>query len=147
MWTTPKTDWIATDYYNVSDYERIRDNILWLKDLADNVVDANTVITKTYTYSVPDLTEMADKDYSDITFASVLNAIEDNFATINTNTHNIEDTRNTFEGNSAFYIYSLLNDIEEKIVTLHDYLLSDMVSMRKTQFTLSNDISQKGVRL
>ena len=147
MWTNAKTDWKSTDFYNISDYERIRDNILWIKQLADSVIDKDTVIAKTYTYNVPTLTNMADKEYSDITYASVLNTVENNFALINANTHEIADERNTFESNGAFYSHIQLNELEEMIQLLHDWLLWDMSGMRKTGFTLANSISQKGVLL
>lgn len=32
-WTTPKTDWEKTDYFNVDDYNRIRGNTEYLNDL------------------------------------------------------------------------------------------------------------------
>lgn len=144
-WVHPKVNWVETDFYNIADYTRIRDNILWIKSLADGVVDEDTVITKSYTYTVPILVSMSDKTYTDITFASVLNSIENNFATINTNTHDLEDTRNTFQANGTFITYTQLNDLESKIQLLHDWLLNDMTGMRKTQFTLANGISQKGV--
>lgn len=33
-WTEPKTDWVATDYFNLSDYQRIAGNLNYLHDLA-----------------------------------------------------------------------------------------------------------------
>lgn len=147
MWTKPKTDWTATDYYNIVDYTRIRDNILWLKKLADNVITPPSVITKSYTYNVPDLIEMPDKTIRDIPYAAVLNAIENNFATINENTHNLTDSRNTFVSNGTFITYIQLNDLESKILLLHDWLLNDMASASNLGFTLANGISQKGIRI
>ena len=147
MWTKPKTDWTANDFYNVEDYTRIRDNILWLKDLADNVLTFPAVITKSYTYDVPDLTPMANKTVHDLPYPSVLNAIENNFATINEYTHDLTDSRNTFVGNGTFITYTQLNDLESKIQLLHDWLLNDMAGASNLGFTLANDISQKGLRV
>lgn len=147
MWTAPKTNWVATDYYNVEDYTRIRDNILWLKYLADNVITSPSVITKSYTYDVPELTEMPDKTIYDIPYSSVLNVIETNFATINENTHDLTDSRNVFVGNGAFITYTQLNDLESQILLLHDWLLNDMSKASNLGFTLANGISQKGIRI
>lgn len=33
-WQTPKTDWTASDYFELSDYERIRGNLLYLQKAA-----------------------------------------------------------------------------------------------------------------
>lgn len=30
--STPKTDWVSTDYYNIEDWERIRDNLTFIND-------------------------------------------------------------------------------------------------------------------
>lgn len=32
-WITPKTDWVSSDYFNVSDYNRIKNNALYLANL------------------------------------------------------------------------------------------------------------------
>ena len=34
MWTTPKTDWSSTDYFNLTDYNRIKNNIAYIRELA-----------------------------------------------------------------------------------------------------------------
>jgi hypothetical protein len=35
-WTEPKTDWVATDYFNLSDYTRITGNLNYIHDLASS---------------------------------------------------------------------------------------------------------------
>lgn len=35
-WTEPKTDWVATDYFNLSDYTRIKNNLNYIHDLASS---------------------------------------------------------------------------------------------------------------
>lgn len=36
MWTTPKVDWKSTDYYNIEDWQRVRNNLehlcTWLRE-------------------------------------------------------------------------------------------------------------------
>ena len=34
MWIEPKTNWVSTDYFNYSDYNRIKNNIAHLRDLS-----------------------------------------------------------------------------------------------------------------
>lgn len=36
-WIEPKTDWVATDYFNATDYNRIKNNIAHLKELTDRL--------------------------------------------------------------------------------------------------------------
>lgn len=40
MWTTPKVDWTALDYYNIEDWQRVRSNLehvyTWLQNLKDS---------------------------------------------------------------------------------------------------------------
>ena len=36
MWQEPKTDWVAEDYFNYSDYNRIKNNIAYLRSLAES---------------------------------------------------------------------------------------------------------------
>lgn len=34
MWQEPKTDWLPTDYFNFEDYNRIKNNISYLREQA-----------------------------------------------------------------------------------------------------------------
>lgn len=36
-WIQPKTDWVATDYFNAEDYNRIKNNIAYLKNFTDDL--------------------------------------------------------------------------------------------------------------
>lgn len=40
-WTTPKTSWWASDYYNLEDAQRIADNICYLLDMARGIYSGN----------------------------------------------------------------------------------------------------------
>lgn len=31
-WHTPKVDWVATDHFNIEDWERVRDNLIFIND-------------------------------------------------------------------------------------------------------------------
>lgn len=36
-WITPKTNWVANDYINIEDFNRIRNNILFLSEMASDL--------------------------------------------------------------------------------------------------------------
>ena len=45
-WIEPKTDWVASDYFNIEDYNRIIGNITHLRTLADELFDKLTEFFK-----------------------------------------------------------------------------------------------------
>ena len=66
-WQQPKTDWNSNDYYNYEDLNRVENNIIAVKDLAEvlrgeiNLREINI-----------------DRDMKSIPFADVLNRVEEN---------------------------------------------------------------------
>lgn len=56
-WTTPVTDWTATDYFNVADWERIHDNALHVNGLITSVLGYSISIV---TISDPTTTTIID---------------------------------------------------------------------------------------
>lgn len=77
MWQEPKTDWTVNDYFNYTDYNRIKNNIAYLREQA----------LKLY-INFP-FTEMGvDKEgYSDFPYAEEFNAMEDNLESLKDNTY------------------------------------------------------------
>lgn len=75
MWQEPKTDWTVNDYFNYTDYNRIKNNIAYLREQA----------LKLY-INFP-FTEMGvDKEgYSDFPYAEEFNAMEDNLESLKNN--------------------------------------------------------------
>ena len=83
-WITPKTDWKAeynpsgeyeADYFNIVDYNRIKNNLVYLRDVGSELF-----------YGLPEITVGADKHYpiagspdfdNDNYFADEINKIED----------------------------------------------------------------------
>lgn len=67
-WTTPKTDWIGTDYFTASDWQRINGNIEYIADALGIsytpllVVDKNTPLTASYCNSY--VTDMLETLYA-----------------------------------------------------------------------------------
>ena len=82
MWTTPKTDWSSTDYFNLTDYNRIKNNIAYIRELALEVfVD----------FPFEDMGN--DKtSYTEYTYADEFTAMEDNLEYIRENTFLFDDS-------------------------------------------------------
>lgn len=82
MWQEPKTDWVAGDYFNISDYNRIKNNIAYLRDLALTV----------YT-NFPFEDMGVDKtSYSQYPYADEFNALENNLESLRQNTFLFDDS-------------------------------------------------------
>lgn len=83
MWQEPKTDWTVNDYFNYTDYNRIKNNIAYLREQA----------LKLY-INFP-FTEMGvDKEgYSDFPYAEEFNAMEDNLESLNIPWHTSDETK------------------------------------------------------
>lgn len=82
MWTTPKTDWSSTDYFNLTDYNRIKNNIAYIRELALEVfVD----------FPFEDMGN--DKtSYTEYPYADEFTAMEDNLEYIRENTFLFDDS-------------------------------------------------------
>ena len=77
MWIDPKTNWVSTDYFNYSDYNRIKNNIAHLRNLS---------LSLYINYQYEDMGD--DKSgYSEFPYADEFNAIEDNLEIIKKNTY------------------------------------------------------------
>ena len=83
-WQTPKTDWHGSineegiyegDYFNVNDFNRIKNNLEYLRELA---------VTMYEKFDILYIGE--DKTVSDYFYAEEINEIEENLAIINENT-------------------------------------------------------------
>lgn len=126
MWITPKIDWKATDYFNIQDYNRIKNNLNHLKDIAAEL------------YKIHSFVDMgADKTYSDYYYADEINLFESNLENINTNTfpRNIGDTA-TFYDNQPFIDYIELNRIEAAIRLIYNGLYGQLIGRRRLKFRL-----------
>lgn len=124
-WTAPKTDWVATDYFNVEDYTRIVGNIEYLKDLANEL------------WGDFDITTMEDKDYTALFYASEMNAIETNLDTINSNSYGFDiGDSTTYTSNGATPLYSEFNRIESASLKIYKTLVAQKNARRHLAFTL-----------
>lgn len=126
MWIEPKTNWKATDYFNIGDYNRIKNNLTHLKDMAAEL------------YEIHSFVDMgADKTYSDYYYADEINLFESNLENINTSTfpRSIGDTA-TFYDNQSLIDYIELNRIEAAIRLIYNGLYGQLIGRRRLKFRL-----------
>lgn len=131
-WITPKTDWTKDSYFNIEDYNRIKNNINYLKDLAGTL------------YLAFAFTSMgADKTYTDIPYASEFNAFESNLENMKKNTYQFYTTsRKTYYDNQVFATSSDLNRIETACLKLYEGFSTQSSNKIRLAFRLGN---MKGV--
>lgn len=76
MWTEPKTDWAITDSFNFADYNRIKNNIAYLRKMALSF------------YSTVPFEDMGDdkNGYNEFPYAEEFNRLEDNLELLRNST-------------------------------------------------------------
>lgn len=121
IWTTPKTDWYGStdaegvyrgDRFNAVDFNRIKNNLEYLRDLAIKLYDEFTITSLG-----------ADRTPRDYFYADEINTLEQNLNTINSKSlkRSYGDTP-TYNDNGNTMDYSELNRLESAILDLYDRL-------------------------
>ena len=137
-WQTPKTDWYGEviegvyvgDRFNAVDYNRIKNNLIYLRDLAITVYESFNIETVSN-----------DKTTADFFYADEINAMERNLDTINNNTLKRNyGTRVTFSANGNTPVYTELNRLESAILDLYGRLSNQSEGRR----TLTFNFGMKG---
>lgn len=108
-WSTPKTDWTASDSFNIGDYNRIKNNLKYLHDESELIYGA---------YGITDMGSDIS-GYTGFWDVAKFNAFENNLQTINE--HMIDSPigqKMTFYPNGVFIGYAELNRIENATLTL-----------------------------
>lgn len=126
-WIAPKTDWVASDYFNVEDYNRIVGNIIYLQYLAKTL------------FAEFDIRGMVEeKTYYSNFYASEMNLIEENIEIINHNTYgfNIGETKE-YRVNEPTPNYDEFNRIESASLRIFNALYGQSVIMQHLAITLS----------
>lgn len=127
-WQTPKTDWYGEevdgvytgDRFNATDYNRIKNNLIFLRELAITMYEPFTIETVSN-----------DKTTADFFYAEEINTMERNLDTINTNTINRDyGSRVTYIGNGNTPVYTELNRLESAILDLYDRLTNQSEGRR-----------------
>lgn len=135
-WITPKTDWhynydavgaYIEDFFNIEDYNRIKNNLVYLREIGGELF-----------YPLPNITVGVDKHYpvagspdfdNDNFFADEINAIEDGLdgleRAINLFNHG---QKQTFYENGRFIDYAELNRIESAELELYTYITNSVAA-------------------
>lgn len=129
-WTTPKTDWYGStdadgvytgDRFNAEDFNRIKNNLQYLRDLA----------IKLYAeFTISDMGN--DRAQGDYFYADEINLLENNLTTINKNTLNKSyGTAPIYMDNGNTMDYTELNRLEGAILSLYENMTNALNSRRK----------------
>ena len=133
-WIEPKTDWVASDFVNSEDYNRIIGNIAYLRAyLAD-------------LYS--QLTEVSlgeEKTFESLIYAREINAIETALETLNLETYkfDIGETKE-YMANARTLDFVELNRIESAILLLYKTMVAQKEALPRLAFRLGG---QKGFKV
>lgn len=134
-WTTPKTDWFGEtvdgiysgDYFNASDYNRIKNNLNYLYELAQKLYSSFTI------------TSMGnDKTYSDFFYLDDINNIENNLYTLF-----LKILKKTIAKTRYYYYsktpdYTELNRIESATLELYNKLTAQYEGRRTLEFNFGS---------
>lgn len=120
-WETPKTNWqgyvdnngnYIGDRFNAGDFNRIKNNLEYLKELAIKLYDSFSIVSLG-----------ADKTPADYFYADEINALKENLNTINKNTLNMSyGTSPVYNDNGNTMDFIELNRLESAILDLYDKL-------------------------
>lgn len=132
-WTEPKTDWVATDYFNATDYNRIIGNVAYLRDCLATLFNGVEI----------SLSE-EEKTYLSLFYAGEMNAIEECVSALNTVSYgfSIGDAK-TYKANGATPTYEDLNRIENSLWALYYMAQVHKANLPRLALTLG----QKGIRV
>ena len=120
-WQTPKTDWhgerdkqgvYTGDRFNAKDFNRIHQNIQYLKEFAEKIYS-----------DVPSIPTIRTVQVGDFVYADEINQIEENFKKIAKFTFNRNyGDRPVYHDNDSFINFRELNRLESAILDVYDRL-------------------------
>lgn len=120
-WTTPKTDWFGStdsegvytgDRFNAVDFNRIKNNLEYLRELAIKMYDE---------FDIHILGE--DRTPKDYFYADEINSLEENLTTINENSlMRAYGSAPIYSDNGSTMDYRELNRLESATLDLYDRL-------------------------
>lgn len=110
MWVNPKTNWVPEDDVLSSDYNRIKGNLNFLKELAFTLY-----------FPFPFEEMGADKSEAEYPYADEINLLADNLEQLAAKSYHVEvGTKTVYEENGPMIAYSDLNRIESATLSLYD---------------------------
>lgn len=126
-WITPKTDWNTNSKFNIDDYNRIKNNLVYLKDRANELI---------IPFEIDDMGSDLTA-YTSFWDVKIFNLFETNLEKINQKTYNKNlGYTKTFYENGQFIKYDELNRLESSMITLKDTLDRQEQGLRHIPFRL-----------
>lgn len=136
-WVTPKTEWqvrrdeygkYAGDYFEADDYNRIKNNLMFLRNFASKL------------YPAFDITDMGeDRREEDYLYADEVNLLEENLEKIAAGTYKPDYGETpVFADNETYIDYHELNRIEGAMLNLYNNLSGQYEGRRMLTFMLGN---------
>ena len=124
MWTQPKTDWTGDDYFNAVDFNRMKNNLVYLRELACQLYKEFAI------QSVG-----SDKTYRDYFYADEINRLENNLTVINDHTLHIPYGETpVYYDNGNTMTYEELNRLERAMLDLFSKLTNQSNGRRNLVF-------------
>lgn len=126
-WINPKVNWTENDRFNIVDYNRIKNNISFLKEKVNNIIKP---------FDIEDMGEDLT-EYTAYWDVDVFNAFETNLNLINLNAYKRDyGVSQTFYENGVFIKYDELNRIESAMLDIHNWLERQSQGQRRVPFVL-----------
>lgn len=132
-WITPKTDWHGAtdetgeyqgDRFNAADYNRIKNNIRHLRDLA---------VTMYVPFGITDMGR--DKNSEEYAYADEIVLIENNLETVAAKTLRLDYGKKKFyTDNTSFIDYAELNRIESATLDMFNKLTNQFIGRKMLRF-------------
>lgn len=139
-WTPPKIDWSGNmngstytgDYFNYTDYNRIRNNLIFLIGYASSM------------YNVTQFQFGEEKTETDLIFSDEFNSFENALSSINSETYNYSYQKKEYFENGYTPNFDDLNRIEGLMLKIYKTLVAQKEAQRRLAFTLGG---QKGIKV
>ena len=126
-WINPKVNWTENDRFNISDYNRIKNNLSYLKERANSIIRP---------FSMEGMgNDLAE--YTSYWDVNVFNSFEKNLDIVNKNAYKRDyGVRQTFYENGVFIKYDELNRIESAMLDIYSWMERQSQGQRRLSFTL-----------
>lgn len=126
-WVNPKVNWEENDRFNISDYNRIKNNLSYLKERANNTI-------RPFFIEDMGVDLIEETSYWDV---NVFNSFEKNLDIVNENAYKRDyGTRQTFYENVVFIKYDELNRIESAMLDIYSWMERQSQGQRHVPFVL-----------
>lgn len=130
MWTDPKTNWQLGDKFNYSDYNRIKNNIVYLKEMSEEL------------YLPIEFQDMGEDKtgYLENIYADEVSAFENNLESLRESTFLFDDSevKQWYENQTAFN-YEDANRIEQACLNFYNGFFMQKENRARLSFALGTE--------